>query len=93
VENAVNDHVTSITVSNSDYQLLYGTVAPSTSQSVRFEVEIAVQEVVMDADCNGGRLNGRSPQLPGRGQTAERRLPGGLRVGVEQGGKGQALSC
>jgi hypothetical protein len=61
VDNAVNDHVTSITVPNSDYQLLYGTVAPSTSQSVRFEVEINNQEVVMDADCNGGSLNGRNP--------------------------------
>ena len=33
---------------------------PSGSQSVRFEVEIADQEVVMDADCDGGTLNGRT---------------------------------
>ncbi|MGL6134648.1 MAG: hypothetical protein ACRC1L_10740 [Prochlorococcaceae cyanobacterium] len=61
VDNAVNDHVTYISVPNSDYQLLYGTVAPSGSQSVRFEVGVGNSEIEMVADCDRGSLNGRNP--------------------------------
>lgn len=61
VDNAVNDHVTTIVVPNSDYRLLYGSVAPSGNQSVTFEVELGNSELEMAADCNRGTLNGRNP--------------------------------
>ena len=61
VDDAVNDHVSYIAVPNSDYGLLYGTVAPSGSDGVTFEVIYNGSAVTMSADCRRGTLNGRDP--------------------------------
>ena len=61
MDNAVSDHVTHITVPNSSYQLLHGTVEPIGTRSVSFDVVIGNTEDKMIADCNGGILNNRNP--------------------------------
>jgi hypothetical protein len=61
VDDAVSDHVSYIAVPNSNYGLLYGTVAPSGSDGVTFEVIADGAAITMSADCRRGTLNGRDP--------------------------------
>jgi len=61
VDDAVSEHVTYIAVPNSDYGLLYGTVAPVANDGVSFEVIDGGRSVAMTADCRQGTLNGREP--------------------------------
>jgi hypothetical protein len=57
----VSTHTTYIVVPNSDYRLLYGTVAPVGTQSVSFEAISNDEAITMQADCNDGTLNGSRP--------------------------------
>ena len=61
VDDAVDDHVSYIVVPNTDYQLLYGTVQPTSSSSVTFDVTANGSSYRLTADCNSGYLNGREP--------------------------------
>ena len=61
VDDAVTDHVSYIAVPNSNYDLLYGTVAPISSDGVTFEVIDGGTAITMNADCRQGTLNGRDP--------------------------------
>ncbi len=61
VDDAVNDNVTYIVVPNSNYQLLYGTVSPSGSSAVSFDVTADGSTYRLTADCKAGTLNGRDP--------------------------------
>jgi hypothetical protein len=61
VDNAVSNHTTYITVPNSDYGLLYGTVEPVGSESVSFEAISGDTTITMEADCSDGTLNGSRP--------------------------------
>ena len=64
VNDAIDDHVSYIVVPNSDYQLLYGTVAPVGGSSVSFDVTANGSTYQLTADCNAGTLNGRDPGTP-----------------------------
>jgi hypothetical protein len=64
VNDAIDDHVSYIVVPNSDYQLLYGTVAPVGGSSVSFDVTANGSTYQLTADCNAGTLNGRDPGAP-----------------------------
>ena len=64
VDDAVNDHLSYIVVPNSDYQLLYGTVSPTSSTSVSFDVTANGSTYRLTADCSAGTLNGREPGSP-----------------------------
>jgi hypothetical protein len=61
VDDAVDDHVSYIVVPNTDYQLLYGTVQPTSSSGVTFDVTANGSSYRLTADCNAGYLNGREP--------------------------------
>jgi len=62
VDDAVDDHVSYIVVPNTNYQLLYGTISPSGSAGVMFDVTAAGATYQLMADCNRGTLNGQDPQ-------------------------------
>jgi hypothetical protein len=61
VDNAVSNQVSYIVVPNSNYQLLYGTVSPSGSNGVSFDVTANGSTYRLTADCKAGTLNGREP--------------------------------
>ena len=61
VDDAVDDHLSYIVVPNSNYQLLYGTVSPSGSSGVSFDVTAGGTTYQLSADCNSGTLNGQDP--------------------------------
>jgi hypothetical protein len=61
VDDAVDDHLSYIVVPNSNYQLLYGTVSPSGSSGVTFDVTAGGTTYQLSADCNSGTLNGQAP--------------------------------
>ena len=68
VDDAVDNHTTSIVVPNSDYRLLYGSVEPINEDSINFAIESGLNEVQIRADCKQGTLDGR---LPGNAEEAE----------------------
>lgn len=61
VDAAVSDHMSYIVVPNTDYQLLYGTVQPTSGSSITFDVTANGSIYRLTADCNAGYLNGREP--------------------------------
>lgn len=61
VDNAIADNTSYIVVPNSSYQLLYGTVAPTSDSSVNFDVSANGTTYQLSADCRGGTLNGQQP--------------------------------
>ncbi len=61
VDNAINSQQTMIIVPNSNYQLLYGTVQPTGSNSVQFNVSVDGSTYQLTADCQSGLLNGVQP--------------------------------
>lgn len=61
VDNAISNNVSYIAVPDSNYQLLYGTVAPSGSSSVSFAVTAEGSTYQLSADCNAGTINGQQP--------------------------------
>ena len=61
VDDAVDDHMSYIVVPNTDYQLLYGTVQPTSGSSITFDVTASGNSYRLTADCNSGYLNGREP--------------------------------
>jgi len=61
VDDAVDDHNSYIVVPNTNYQLLYGTVQPSGSNSVSFVVQANGNDYQLYANCNRGTINGQEP--------------------------------
>ncbi|MEB3326241.1 MAG: hypothetical protein VKI39_00875 [Synechococcus sp.] len=61
VSNAIDDHNTYIVVPNTNYELLYGTVQPSGSDSVSFVIQADGSEYQLSANCNRGTINGQDP--------------------------------
>jgi hypothetical protein len=61
VDNAISNNVSYIVVPDSNYQLLYGTVAPSGSSTVSFAVTAEGSTYQLSADCNAGTINGQQP--------------------------------
>jgi len=61
VDDAVDDHNSYIVVPNTNYQLLYGTVQPSGSDSVSFVVQANGNDYQLNANCNQGTINGQEP--------------------------------
>ena len=61
VDDAVDDHNSYIVVPNTNYQLLYGTVQPSSSDSVSFVVQANGNDYQLSANCNQGTINGQEP--------------------------------
>ena len=68
VNEAVNDHVSYIVIPNSNYQLMYGTVAPGGTDVVNFEVFMGDTPITMRADCRRGTLNGNTPNTRGEAE-------------------------
>lgn len=62
VNNAVDNHVSTIVAPNTDYALQYGTIAPQGRDGVTFVVTSGGSSVQLSADCNQGTLNGNDPQ-------------------------------
>jgi hypothetical protein len=58
----VNSNQTYIVVPNTSYQLLYGTVEPSGTSAVSFDVSADGSVYRLTADCQSGLLNGQEPQ-------------------------------
>ena len=61
VDNAVSSNATYIVVPNTNYQLLYGTVQPSGSNSVSFVMQANGSNYQLTANCNQGTINGQEP--------------------------------
>lgn len=61
VDAAVDNQTTYIVVPNTSYQLLYGTVQPSGTDGVSFDVTADGSTYQLSADCKSGMLNGREP--------------------------------
>ncbi len=61
VNDAIDDHNAYIMVPNTNYELLYGTVQPSSSDSVTFVIQADSNEYQLNANCNSGTLNGQDP--------------------------------
>lgn len=61
VDNAIADNSTYIVVPNSSYQLLYGTVAPTSDSGISFDVTANGSTYQLSADCRAGTLNGQQP--------------------------------
>lgn len=61
VDNAVSSNATYIVVPNTNYQLLYGTVQPSGSNSVSFVMQTNGSNYQLTANCNQGTINGQEP--------------------------------
>jgi hypothetical protein len=61
VDAAVSSQTIYIVVPNTDYQLLYGTIVPSGSTGVSFDVTAGGSTYQLSADCSAGTLNGRNP--------------------------------
>jgi hypothetical protein len=61
VNNAVSSNTTYIVVPNTNYQLLYGTVQPSGSNSVSFVTQANGNNYQLTANCNQGTINGQEP--------------------------------
>ena len=61
VNNAVSSNTTYIVVPNTNYQLLFGTVQPSGSNSVSFVMQADGNNYQLTANCNQGTINGQEP--------------------------------
>lgn len=61
VSNAIDDHNDYIVVANTNYELLYGTVQPTSSDSVSFVIKVNGSEYQLNANCNRGTINGQDP--------------------------------
>ena len=61
VNNAVSSNTTYIMVPNTNYQLLFGTVQPSGSNSVSFVMQANGNNYQLTANCNQGTINGQEP--------------------------------
>lgn len=61
VSNAIDDHNDYIVVANTNYELLYGTVQPTSSDSVSFVIKVDGSEYQLNANCNRGTINGQDP--------------------------------
>ncbi|MCP9797248.1 hypothetical protein [Cyanobium sp. Lug-B] len=68
VDAAVASNQTVIVVPNTQYQLLFGTVQPTGTSTVAFDVSANGSVYQLSADCQSGLLNG---QVPGNAQEAE----------------------
>ncbi|MBW4529244.1 MAG: hypothetical protein KME02_01015 [Aphanothece saxicola GSE-SYN-MK-01-06B] len=68
VDAAVASSQTVIVVPNTEYQLLFGTVQPTGTATVAFDVSANGSVYQLSADCQSGLLNG---QVPGNAQEAE----------------------
>ena len=61
VNDAVSSNTTYIVVPNTNYQLLFGTVQPSSSNSVSFVMQADGNNYQLTANCNQGTINGQEP--------------------------------
>ena len=61
VNNAIINDTTYIVVPNTNYQLLFGTVQPSGSNSVSFVMQANGNNYQLTANCNQGTINGQEP--------------------------------
>ncbi|MEB3208868.1 MAG: hypothetical protein VKK63_08120 [Synechococcus sp.] len=61
VSNAIDEHNDYIVVANTNYELLYGTVQPTSSDSVSFVIKVDGSEYQLNANCNRGTINGQDP--------------------------------
>lgn len=61
VNNSVSNNTTYIVVPNTNYQLLFGTVQPSGSNSVSFVMQTNGNNYQLTANCNQGTINGQEP--------------------------------
>ena len=61
VSNAIDDHNDYIVVANTNYELLYGTVQPTSSDSISFVIKVDGSEYQLNANCNRGTINGQDP--------------------------------
>lgn len=68
VDAAVASNQTVIVVPNTEYQLLFGTVQPTGTSTVAFDVSANGTVYQLSADCQSGLLNG---QVPASAQEAE----------------------
>ena len=68
INEAVNNDSPTIAVTDSPYQLVYGSVAPIGSDGVRFTFLYEGESYEGRAECTSGMLNGRSPENPEEAQ-------------------------
>jgi hypothetical protein len=61
VDNAVESRTEVIVVPNTDYELYYGSVQPSSDDSVTFLVKADDGDYEISADCNAGTIDGLQP--------------------------------
>jgi hypothetical protein len=62
VDAAVSSNQTVIVVPNTDYQLMFGTVQPTGTSTVAFDVSANGTVYQLSADCQSGLLNGQQPE-------------------------------
>ncbi len=62
VNSAISANQTTILVPNSNYQLIFASVVPTSSSVVSFAVTTDGGTYQLNADCNAGLLDGRQPQ-------------------------------
>jgi hypothetical protein len=68
VNDAVNNQVTYIVIPNSNFELMYGTIAPAGTDVVNFEAFMGETRITMRADCRRGTLNGSTPNTIGEAE-------------------------
>ncbi|QPN70572.1 hypothetical protein [Synechococcus sp. CBW1108] len=61
VSNAIDAHNDYIVVANTNFELLYGTVQPTSSDSVSFVIKVDGSEYQLNANCKRGTINGQDP--------------------------------
>jgi len=61
VDNAINDYIPYIVVSEANYKLFYGTEKPYGSDSLSFLVQSNKTDYTLDANCKQGTINGQDP--------------------------------
>lgn len=68
INNAVRDNNSAIDVTDSPYQLLFGSVSPEGEAGVSFRFLLGGEAYEASADCQRGWLNGRAPENPEEAQ-------------------------
>ena len=68
IDNAINDDRPTVTVSDSPYDLVYGSVEATGDQTVTFSFTLSGNAYQASADCGSGLLDGQAPDSPEEAQ-------------------------
>ena len=68
IDNAINDDRPTVTVNDSPYDLVYGSVQATGDQTATFSFTLAGNAYQASADCGSGLLDGQAPDSPEEAQ-------------------------